>query len=89
MNCPSSLKLFLRIVLPFKAEELGLKYESCKNADVVKVRTNLAHCHLGMVFSCPQWHRAACWETLHTIGTGQPPIAASADYLARSVGLKQ
>lgn len=65
MNSPTSLKWHLRIALPFKAEELGLKCESCRNLDMVKVRTNVARCHLGLVFSC-QRHRAACWEMLHT-----------------------
>lgn len=40
------MKLYLRIALPFKAEELDLKYESCKNTGMVKVRTNVAHCYI-------------------------------------------
>lgn len=65
---PSSLKLYLRAELPFKAKELALK--SYKNLDTVKVRTSLAHYLLGLVFSCPQWHRADCLDILYTIAYG-------------------
>lgn len=67
---PSSLKLHLRAELPFKAKELALKTQSCQNLDIVKVRTNLANCLLGLVSSCPQWHRAGCSDILNTIPYG-------------------
>lgn len=61
----STLKLYLRAELPFKAKELALKSHSWQNLDIVKVRTNLANCLL--VSSCSRWYRAGCSGILNTI----------------------
>lgn len=74
---PSSSKLYLRAELPFKAKELALMSQSCQNLDIVKVRTNLANYLLGLVSSCPQWHRAGCSDILNTIPYGPLTLAQS------------